>query len=185
LYPTFVVTKTYRMVTGLLHLHSVLRWIILILLLITIYQAFSKKAGLQKTSLWLLISAHIMLLLGIYQLIWGRFGITKGLPEGVELMKNSFYRFFWVEHPAMMLLAIILITLARGKARVLQYRATGWLLLIALLLILAAVPWPFRAVGAGRGWLPGCDTGCAIRDSGFLLIAHCILPIAYLAFSSR
>ena len=56
----------------------------------------------------------------------------------------------------MMLLAIILITVARGKAKVLNYKAVGWLLVIALLLILAAVPWPFReVVGDNRNWFPG------------------------------
>ena len=97
-----------------------------------------------------------MFIVGIYQLFFGRFGINKGLPAGVELMKDKFYRFFWVEHPLMMLLAIILITVARGKAKVLNYKAVGWLLFIALLLILAAIPWPFRdIVGEGRTWFPG------------------------------
>ena len=103
---------------GMLHLHSFLRWVILILLLVAIYQAFSKKEGLKKTSLWLMISAHTMFLIGMYQLLFGRFGITKGLPEGVELMKNAFYRFFWVEHPLLMVLAIAVITVARSKAKV-------------------------------------------------------------------
>ena len=58
----------------------------------------------------------------------------------------------------MMVLAIILITIARGKAKVLNYKATGWLLFIALLLILAAIPWPFRdIVGEGRKWFPGMN----------------------------
>ncbi len=141
---------------GLLHLHSVLRWIILLLLLVTLYQALAKKESIRKSSLWLMISAHIMLLLGLYQLIAGRYGITTGLPEGVELMKNKFYRFFWVEHPVMMVAAIVLITIARRKAKALNYKAAGWLLLIALLLILAAVPWPFReVVGENRAWFPG------------------------------
>lgn len=144
------------METGLLHLHSLLRWIILLLLLITLFQAFSRSEGLRKTSLWLLISAHIMFLVGLYQLIAGRYGIMKGLPEGVELMKDKFFRFFWVEHPLMMILAIALITIARGKAKRLAYRPAAWLLLVALLLVLAAVPWPFRdIVGAGRTWFPG------------------------------
>jgi uncharacterized membrane protein len=144
------------METGLLHLHSILRWIILLLLLVCLVQALSKSGGLKKTSLWLLISAHLMLLIGLYQLIAGRFGIMKGLPEGVELMKDKFYRFFWVEHPLMMVIAIILITIARGKAKVLNYKTTAWLLLIALIVILAAVPWPFREiVGDGRTWFPG------------------------------
>jgi uncharacterized membrane protein len=144
------------METGMLHLHSILRWIILLLLPICLLQAFSKNSALRKMSLWLLISAHLMLIVGVYQLFFGRYGISKGLPAGVELMKDKFYRFFWVEHPLMMLLAIILITVARGKAKVLNYKATGWLLFIALLLILAAIPWPFRdVVGEGRAWFPG------------------------------
>ena len=142
--------------TGLLHLHNILRWIILLLLLITMFQAFSKSTGVKKTSLWLMISAHIMLLVGLYQFIAGRYGITAGLPEGVELMKDKFWRFFWIEHPLMMFIAIMLITIARGKAKALNYKAVGWLLFIALLLILAAVPWPFREIiGDGRNWFPG------------------------------
>ncbi len=104
-----------------------------------------------------MIFAHIMLVVGIYQLIAGRYGISKGLPPGVELMKDSFYRFFWVEHPLMMILAVVFITIARRKAKVLNYKATAWLLLIALLLIMAAVPWPFRGGGIGRPWFPGVN----------------------------
>ncbi len=144
------------METGMLHLHSILRWIILLLLLVCIIQASSKNAAIRKTSLWLLISAHLMLVIGVYQLIAGRYGIMKGLPEGIELMKDKFYRFFWVEHPLLMIVAIILITVARGKAKNLNYKSVTWLLIIALLAILVAVPWPFREiVGEGRTWLPG------------------------------
>lgn len=144
------------METGMLHLHSLLRWIILVLLLVGLYQAFSKKESIKSTSLWLMIAAHTMLLIGLYQWVAGRYGIMKGLPESVpSLMKDSFYRFYWVEHPLLMLVSIILITLARGKAKTLNYKNTGWLLLIALIFILVAVPWPFREAGAGRGWFPG------------------------------
>jgi hypothetical protein len=118
--------------------------------------SIGKNAGIRKSSLWLLIFSHIMFVIGLYQLIAGRYGITKGLPEGVELMKNSFYRFYWLEHPLMMFIAIILITIARGKAKVLNYKATSWLLFIALVLILAAIPWPFREI-VGRAWVPGIN----------------------------
>ena len=142
--------------TGLLHLHSILRWIILLLLLVCLLQAVSKSPAIKKTSLWLLISAHLIFVVGLYQLIAGTHGIMNGLPEGVELMKDKFYRFFWVEHPLLMFLAIILITVARGKAKNLNYKSVTWLLIIALLAILVAVPWPFREiVGEGRTWLPG------------------------------
>jgi len=116
----------------------------------------SKSTAIRKTSLWLLISAHLMLIVGVYQLIAGRYGIMKGLPEGIELMKDKFYRFFWIEHPLLMILAIVLITVARGKSKNLNYKSVTWLLIIALLAILAAVPWPFREiVGEGRKWFPG------------------------------
>ena len=144
------------METGMLHLHSILRWIILLLLLVCLVRAMSKNIAVRKVSLWLLISAHLMLIVGIYQVFFGRYGINKGLPAGVELMKDKFYRFFWVEHPLMMIIAIILITVARGKAKNLNYKSVTWLLIIALLAILAAVPWPFREiVGEGRTWFPG------------------------------
>jgi hypothetical protein len=141
------------METGMLHLHNILRWIILLFLLVTLFQAIGRNSGIRKSSLWLMIFAHVMLLVGLYQVIAGRYGIMKGLPEGVDLMKDKFFRFFWVEHPLMMILAIVLITVARGKAKLLNYRATAWLLVVALLLILAAVPWPFREV-VGRPWFP-------------------------------
>ena len=140
----------------MLHLHSILRWIILLFLLICLFQALTKNPGVRKMSLWLMITAHLMLIIGVYQVFFGRYGINKGLPAGVELMKDKFHRFFWVEHPLMMLLAIILITVARGKAKVLNYKAVSWLLLIGLIIILAAIPWPFRqVVGDGRTWFPG------------------------------
>jgi hypothetical protein len=153
---SFVANKPTAMETGMLHLHSVLRWVILLLLLITLFQAIAKKPAIRQTSLWLLIASHTMMLIGLYQLIAGRHGITKvTFPEGQSLMENSFYRFFWVEHPLLTITAIILITIARGKSKKLNYRAVTWLLLIALILLLVAIPWPFRDIGAGRTWFPG------------------------------
>ncbi|MBI3138921.1 MAG: hypothetical protein HYZ15_10080 [Sphingobacteriales bacterium] len=144
------------METGMLHLHSLLRWVILLLLLVGLFQAFNKKESIKSTSLWLMIAAHAMFLIGVYQFLAGRYGILNGLPEGVtSVMKDPVYRFYRVEHPLLMFVAIALITLARSKAKVLNYKNTGWLLLIALIFILVAIPWPFREVGAGRAWFPG------------------------------
>ncbi|MBM3432942.1 MAG: hypothetical protein FJX92_08105 [Bacteroidetes bacterium] len=140
--------------TGLLHLHGLLRWVILILLLVTLYQSFVKNEKIKSTSLWLMIVSHVMLLIGIYQSLLGRFGWTN-LPEGVSVMKDSIYRFYLVEHPTLMIASIVLITLARGKSKSLNYSAVNKLLLIALVLILLAVPWPFREAGIGRPWFPG------------------------------
>ncbi len=142
------------MATGLLHLHNLLRWIILILLIVTIYQSFTKNKGVQKISLFLLISAHITLLLGLYQYFFGKKGIAFFKAYGSEVMKNPSLRFWAVEHITGMIIAIVLITIARGKAKKENYNALKWLYLVALIIILAVVPWPFRA-GIGRPWFPG------------------------------
>lgn len=140
--------------TLLLHLHSILRWIVLGLLIYTLVGAFTKNAAIKKSSLWLMITAHTMLLIGIYQWVAGRMGILN-VPENINIMKDSYYRFFLVEHPMMMIISIILISIGRGKAKELNFKATTWLLLVALILILAAVPWPIRVAPIGRPWFPG------------------------------
>lgn len=153
--------------TGLLHLHSVLRWVVLILLLLSIYKAYtgwqSKKAfsnGDRKTWLFTLISSHLILLVGLYQLALGRFGIFKyTLPAGESVMKNRFLRFYWIEHPVAMILAVIFITAGYQMAKKqvsdeVKYRKAFTFFLLALLLILAAIPWPFRT-DIGRPLFPG------------------------------
>ncbi|TAH05054.1 MAG: hypothetical protein EAZ16_03260 [Sphingobacteriales bacterium] len=145
------------MYTGLLHLHSLLRWVILILAVLAIYQAFTKSNGLKKTSLWLLIAAHTTLLVGIYQWVVGNLGLKLIQASSMgEVMKNAATRFWVVEHFTGMLIGIILITIARGKVKKDNYKAASWLYVIALLIILVTIPWPFRA-GIGRGWFPGMD----------------------------
>jgi len=147
----------------LLQVHSILRWVILILLVLSIVQSFIgwvRRRELREgdTKLWLftMITAHTTLLIGLILLLFGRFGIlSSGLPEGVDLMKDKFYRFFWVEHPTGMLIATILITLGRRVARKqikdpLKYKRAFWLFLLALVIILATIPWPGREI-VGRG----------------------------------
>ena len=153
------------MLQGLLTLHGILRWIILILLLLSIIKAFAgwqKKKELREgdAKLWLftMISVHVTLLVGLYLLFFGRFGIYKGLPPGVQLMKDGFYRFYWVEHPVGMLIATTLITLGRGMVKKqvsdpVKYKRAFWFFLIAGIIILATVPWPFRGI-IGRPLIP-------------------------------
>lgn len=153
------------METGLLHLHNLLRWAILVLLLVSIYKAYTgwqnKKIfspGDKKVWLFTMICAHTNLLIGLYQISLGRFGFTK-LPEGTNLMKSPFYRFFLVEHPFGMLVGIILITLAHGMSKKavpdqVKYKKAFFYLLFALIIILAVVPWPFRGEVIGRPLMP-------------------------------
>lgn len=142
------------MESGLLHLHNFLRWIILFFLLVAVIQSLGKKTGLQKTSLWLLIAAHVTLLIGLYQYFTGAVGFKLIQANGFgAVMKDGIMRFWAVEHITGMLIAIILITIARGKAKRGGY--PFMLYVLALIIILAVVPWPFRELGIQRPWFPG------------------------------
>ena len=154
------------MFNGMLHLHSVLRWVILILLLVALYKNFTDRSkpftsGHKKLGLYLMICADLLLLVGLYQWFAGNWGLKSIQLNGFgTVMKNSTLRFFAIEHTTGMLIAIILIHMghAFGKKSVPDTQKHKRILLyfgLALLIILISIPWPFRAVGAGRHWFPG------------------------------
>jgi hypothetical protein len=154
------------MQTGLVHLHNILRWVILILLLVSIYKSYAGMKGnkpfapVDKT-IWLItmIFSHITLLLGLYQWTIGRIGMfTAGYTSFGNVMKDKEARFFMVEHPVTMILAIVMVTFGYGMAKKpvdveTKYKKAFRYFLIALILILAGVPWPFREVA--RPLFPG------------------------------
>jgi hypothetical protein len=149
---------------GLLDAHNLLRWVILIFLLLSILRnmtagnvPFDKKD--KAFGLPLLISAHLTLLIGIYQWIVGPFGLKAFQLNGGGVMKDSVMRFWAVEHPTAMLIAIILITIGYGQRKSrhtsrIQRRRTLIYYFLALVAILIAIPWPFREV-IGRPLIPG------------------------------
>jgi len=153
------------MYQGLLHTHNLLRWVILILLLVNIFRhmtALNKpfNATDRKLGLFLLISAHITLLVGLYQWYAGAWGYQLISNNGFGVvMKDSVYRFWAVEHPLGMLIAIILITIGRGQAKKSipdpsKHKKSLVFFFLSLLVILVTVPWPFRE-GIARPWFPG------------------------------
>ena len=157
------------MQTGLLHLHNLLRWIILILLVLSIYKSYigmsSKKpfeASDKKIWLFTMIAGHITLLLGLYQWLLGRYGLlsyVKAEDAASANIDSAYLRFFQMEHPISMILAILLITLGHGMAKknvddAVKYKKAFRYFLLALVLIIVAVPWPYRVL-VGRPLFPG------------------------------
>jgi len=150
------------MYNGLLHLHSVLRWVILILLLVAIYRSLAGKnnaftPGHKKVGLLLLICADLMFAVGLYQWIAGSWGLKSIQNNG---MKNASLRFFAIEHFIGMLVAISLIHIGYNYTKKtipdsLKHKRVLLFYGLALLIILISIPWPFRTVGAGRAWFPG------------------------------
>ena len=134
-------------------MHSLLRWVILILLIYTLIRSFQGKAG--KEAKFLTITSHIMLLIGLAQWFLGSWGLKLIQNVGMgEVMKNASQRFFAVEHTFTMIIAIALITIGGVSVRKGKSNAK-WFYLIALILILMRIPWPFMEAGIARGWFPG------------------------------
>lgn len=150
---------------GLLHLHSLLRWVILILLLVALYKSFADRhraftPGHKKTGLFLMIFSDIMLLLGMYQWFTGSLGLKMIQASGMSaVMKNAVTRFFAIEHLLGMVVAIILIHVGYSYSKknigdAVKHKRTLLFYGLALLIILISIPWPFRE-GIGRPWFPG------------------------------
>ena len=145
----------------IVQIHSFIRWILLILLLAAIAKSLqgmmSKRAYApsdNKISLFLMISAHIQLVVGIIV-----FFMSPKVMFNKEMMTNNVARFFTMEHSVMMIIAIALITIGRMSSKKAttdsaKFRKSFTFFLIALLVILAAVPWPFFGAGkeAATGW---------------------------------
>ncbi len=135
--------------------HSGLRYIVLLLLLIAIFNAVSSKGkGIYEKkdkmiNLFAMVFLHVQLLLGLILYF------TSNKVQFIEgWMKSSVLRFYGMEHILLMVLAIVLVTIGRKKAEKEELAAKkhGKIVLwytIGLLLILAAIPWPFRNLGAG------------------------------------
>jgi uncharacterized membrane protein len=153
------------MYNGLLHLHNILRWVILILLIVMIIRHITGNNKNQlispsdkKFGLFLMIAADITLLIGLYQWFTGAFGMKAISEHGMaEVMRDGQLRFFAVEHMIGMLLGIFSIHLGYNRSKKvgsnLHRSATVWYV-VALVIIFLSIPWPFRG-DAGRALFPG------------------------------
>lgn len=142
----------------MLHAHSGLRWIALILIIFAIINAFTGgKQGRnfekkdKMINLFTLISFHTQLLLGlILYLTSVKVQFTSGF------MKEAVLRFFAVEHPLMMLISIGLVTIGYSKSKKadtsrMKFRKILIFFTIGLVILLAGIPWPFREA-LGSKW---------------------------------
>ncbi len=138
----------------LLVLHNLIRWLILLFGFWTLISAISGLAakreytiGDGRSNLFFMLGMDIQLLVGLILYFSGAwFDRLKHLGES---MKDPMVRFFTMEHGLMMIIAWILVHAGRisvKKATSSQAKFNKTLLFfgIALLLILIAMPWPFR-----------------------------------------
>lgn len=151
------------MYIGLLHLHSFLRWIVLLAIIATFVRSLfgllnkSAYSPLDKTlSLISLISTHIQLLIG-FILYFVSPIVSAGLADMGGAMKDPTLRFWTIEHISVMIIAIIFITLGYSLSKRAvndsdKHKKVALFFGLGLLLILIRIPWPFMEIGQGRGW---------------------------------
>jgi hypothetical protein len=147
------------METGLLHIHSALRYLILGMLIFVVikswiswlgkkqFQSADRKLGAMTMGL-----THIQLLIGLALYIikkhFNGFSHMKELKAAGQVELAAVVRFWTIEHLSMMLLAIILITVGHSMSkRALtdqgKYLRLAIFFTFGLILIFAAIPWPF------------------------------------------
>jgi hypothetical protein len=151
------------MYNGLLHLHNLMRWVVLIFALITIIRSLSGlsgrkpfAAGDKRAGMLYMISIDIQALIGILLYItqkWYNVLMSGGA------MKNPAARFFSMEHFLGMLIALILVHIGYSATKKnipdgTKFKRLFWYSLLSLIIILAMIPWPFREF-IGRPWFPG------------------------------
>lgn len=138
------------MYTGLQHLHSYLAYLVLLGLLIGIangfmgylkWRRFEDKD--RKLALPGLIITHLQLLAGLILYFISPLGFSNFSGDA---MSEATTRLYVLEHPVMMIIAVVLITIGYSRAKKLEDNRKKffsiWLFyLIGLVLILLRIPW--------------------------------------------
>jgi hypothetical protein len=104
---------------ALLHTHSAIRYLVLILLVVVIVKSFLGWIGKKpftsldnKLSLFLSSFTHLQLLVGLVL-----YFVSPRVIFSAETMANKALRYWAVEHIVGMLIAVVLITVARASAK--------------------------------------------------------------------
>ncbi|MCG2614080.1 hypothetical protein LZZ85_07295 [Terrimonas sp. NA20] len=143
--------------------HSFFRWLVLASLVLAIYRgcagliknaAFSRSDNLVRH--WTATIAHIQLMIGIT--LYAQSPVIKYFWNNKSAaLKNLDTTFFALIHLILMLTAIVLITIgsALAKRRTAdkeKFRTMLTWFAFALLIILAAIPWPFSPLANRPYW---------------------------------
>ena len=145
----------------ILKIHSFLRWALLLLMIVSIVKAAMSLSGKtpytpndRKRTLFTMIAAHLQLVLGI--VLYVTRGWSQQFSNMASAMKDTALRYWTVEHISMMIIAIVFITIGNIRSKKMDTDAGIYKQILiwfglALLIILVAMPWPFREQ-IGRSW---------------------------------
>lgn len=138
------------METTMQFLHSYWAYLVLVVLILATLNALIKFFGDKefdakdfRISLFALITMHIQLLLGL--ILW----FTKGYFDEMsvkEVMKGDAVRKLAVEHPALMIIAVVLVTIGYSKHKKKlvskpKFKILSIFYTLALAAVLYMIPW--------------------------------------------
>jgi len=134
-------------------IHSYWAYIVLIVLIFAVVNAFiglkaNKKFEAKdlRIALFALIASHIQLIFGFVAYYFSPFYDTMRAAGMGEVMKNSDLRKVLIEHPLVGIIAITLITIGFSKHKkkttdTSKFKTIAVFYTIALILILSRIPW--------------------------------------------
>ncbi|HEY8999974.1 MAG TPA: hypothetical protein VIM89_01385 [Mucilaginibacter sp.] len=153
------------MYSFLLALHSLTRWLVLVSLLYSIFIAYrgwlSQKPFTKVDEATRVITttiAHIQLVIGVWLYCISPV-VSYFLHNFSKAVHERPIRFFGMEHIAMMIVAITVLTIGSAKAKrkpadQQKFKTMAIWFTIALLIILSSVPWSFSPLTARPNFRP-------------------------------
>ena len=146
-----------------LALHSIVRWLVVIAAVIAVGRAVAGWIGKRpwkvfddKISTWFTIFMDSQVLIGLILYFFLSPMMRTALQNFGGVMGNASVRYFAVEHVFLMLIALALVHVGRSRSRkaatdLAKHRNAAIWFGLAVVVLLAAIPWPFLDVG--RPWI--------------------------------
>jgi hypothetical protein len=139
--------------------HSLVRWLVVGFGIAAVARGLAGWSGGRvwspldsRLGLLFMISLDVQVLLGLLLYFFLSPLTTMALADMGGAMRNPVLRFWAVEHLVVAILALALVHIGRARARRsadsrLKFRRSAIFFGLALLAVLAAIPWPFLAFG--------------------------------------
>ncbi len=143
----YLCLKFKTMNTGLSHLHHYLPYVLFFLMALVILKSIKGMVkgeahleGDKKLGLFAMITAHLQFTIGLVL-----YFISPRVMGMGEAMGNATSRLYALEHPLMMLIAVVLLTVVRSKTKATTdtsaHKTTLVFFTISFAVILSRLPW--------------------------------------------
>jgi hypothetical protein len=148
-----------RMYSATLLVHSLLRWVVLGAGLAAAGRGIAGWSGRPWTAadaragLIFIIAVDIQLLIGLLLYVVLSPNVGLAIQNPAAAMRDPMLRFFFVEHMVGMLIAVVLAHVGRARSKgasrtdASRHRSAAIFFGLALLIMLASIPWPFMPAG--------------------------------------